>query len=97
MEQSKFLSLGWRDFLRGLLMAILTPALTFILNSIDHGEVTLNWHLVYLSAVGGAIAYLLKNLGTKPDSQNTVQKFAEGEPQQPIDGGGDPNDPKKKP
>lgn len=68
MKQSGLFSLGWRDFLRGLLMAILTPALTFILNSIDHGEITLNWHLVYLSAAGGAIAYLLKNLGTKPDA-----------------------------
>lgn len=67
MKQSGFLSLGWRDFLRGLLMAILTPVLTFILNSIEHGEFTLNWHLVYLSAVGGALAYLVKNLGTKPD------------------------------
>jgi len=89
MKQSGFLSLGWRDFLRGLLMAVLTPALTFILNSIDHGEFTLNWHLVYLSAVGGAIAYLLKNLGTKPDK---VQTFDE-----PIQGGGTKNDPPPRP
>lgn len=68
MKQSNFLSLNWRDFLRGLVMAILTPVATFILNSIDHGEWTLNWHLVYLSAVGGALSYILKNLGTKPDS-----------------------------
>jgi len=74
MKQSGFLSLGWRDFLRGLLMAVLTPVLTFILNSIEHGELTLNWHLVYLSAVGGAVAYLLKNLGTKPDA---IQKFSD--------------------
>lgn len=89
MKQSGFLTLGWRDFLRGLLMAILTPVLTFILNSIENGEFTLNWHLVYLSAVGGALAYLLKNLGTKPDKIQTFDA--------PIDGGGDPNDPKKKP
>lgn len=74
MKQSGLFSLGWRDFLRGLLMAVLTPVLTFILNSIEHGELTLNWHLVYLSAVGGAVAYLIKNLGTKPD---TVKTFAD--------------------
>jgi hypothetical protein len=70
MKQSAFLSLGVRDFLRGLLMAALTPVATFILNSIDHGEFTINLHLVYLSAVGGGVAYLLKNLGTKPDTTN---------------------------
>lgn len=92
MKQSGFLSLGWRDFLRGLLMAVLTPVLTFILNSIEHGEFTLNWHLVYLSAVGGALAYLVKNLGTKPDAKNEVADL----PPDPaeIGGGGIKNPPK---
>lgn len=81
MKQSGFLSLGWRDFLRGLLMSALTPVATFILNSIDHGEFTLNWHLVYLSAAGGAIAYLIKNLGTKPDLQ--ADDIAGGGPKNP--------------
>jgi hypothetical protein len=83
MKQSKFLSLGVRDFLRGLAMAILTPISTFVLNSIGHGEFTLNLHLVYLSAVGGAIAYLIKNLGTKPDKSNT---FGDIEAPPPIVG-----------
>jgi hypothetical protein len=67
MKQSGFLSLGWRDFLRGLLMAVLTPIATLITNSLEKGELTLNWHLLWLSAVGGAVAYILKNLFTKPD------------------------------
>lgn len=92
MKQSGFLSLGWRDFLRGLLMAILTPVLTFILNSIEHGELTLNWHLVYLSAVGGAVAYLLKNLGTKPDAKADLPPDPED-----IGGGGIKNPPPPKP
>jgi len=65
-------------------MATLTPAATFILNSIDHGEFTLNRHLIYLSAVGGALAYLLKNLATKPDYPH---KFGD------IGGGGIKNPP----
>ena len=69
MKQSKFLSLGWRDFLRGLVMAILTPTVTLIANSLERGEFTVNWHLILLSSVGGAGAYLLKNLATKPDSE----------------------------
>lgn len=68
MKQSGFLSLGWRDFLRGLAMAVLTPVVTLITNSVERGELTFNWRLIILSAIGGAGAYLLKNVFTKPDS-----------------------------
>lgn len=93
MKQSDFLSLGWRDFLRGLIMAILTPIGTLITNSLNHGEFTLNWNLIWISAVGGAIAYFIKNVFTKPDSDKAPTAVLDA----PIDGGGDPNDPKKKP
>jgi len=88
MKQSGFLSLGWRDFFRGLAMAILTPVITLITNSVEHGELTFNWHLIILSAIGGAGAYLLKNIFTKPD---VVKTYAEGE-EEPIRGGGTKND-----
>lgn len=68
MKQSKFLSLGWRDFLRGLVMAILTPIFTTAYDSFTKGEFVLNWHLIALSAIGGAGAYLSKNLFTKEDT-----------------------------
>lgn len=67
MKQSKFLSLGYRDFLRGLLMAVLTPVFTTAYDSFSRGEFTINWHLIVLSAIGGAGAYLSKNIFTKPD------------------------------
>lgn len=82
MKQSKFLSLNWRDFLRGLLMAILTPVFTTAYDSFSRGEFTLNWHLILLSAIGGAGAYLSKNLFTKADS---AQKIVGDRP--PISGG----------
>lgn len=82
MKQSGFLSLGWRDFLRGLAMAVLTPVVTLITNSVERGELTFNWRLIILSAIGGAGAYLLKNVFTKPDS------FADN-----IGGGGIKNPP----
>ena len=69
MKQSKLFAINWRDILRGLAMAALTPVLTTITNSLDHGEFTLNWHLIYLSAVGGAAAYILKNFLTPEDKK----------------------------
>lgn len=74
MKQSKFLSLNWRDFLRGLLMAVLTPVFTTAYDSFLRGEFVLNWHLILLSAIGGGGAYLSKNLFTKEDKP---QMFAE--------------------
>ena len=73
MKQSNFLSLNWRDFLRGLVIAILTPVFTTAYDSFLRGEFALNWHLILVSAIGGAGAYLSKNIFTKPD----IQKLSE--------------------
>lgn len=67
MKQTEFLSLGIRDFLRGLLMAVLTPAFTTAYDSIQRGELVFNWKLILASAVGGAFAYLAKNFFTPKD------------------------------
>jgi len=82
MKQSNFLSLNWRDFLRGLLIAILTPVFATITTSLEAGVFTLNWHLIAISSIGGALAYLSKNLLTKPEAK----AFAE-EKTPPIIGG----------
>lgn len=83
MKQSKFLSLNWRDFLRGLLMAILTPVFTTAYDSFSRGEFTLNWNLILVSAIGGAGAYLSKNLFTSAEKQKIS-----AEAQEEIGGGG---------
>jgi hypothetical protein len=81
MKQSEFLSLGIRDILRGLVVAVLTPVVTILADSAERGEWNFNWRLIALSAIGGGCAYLLKNL------------FTPSEPQS-IGGGGIQNPPK---
>jgi len=76
MKQSNFLSLGWRDFLRGLLIAILTPVIAIISDSAERGELFFNWRLIALSAIGGGCAYLLKNFFTQKDA-NKTQAFGD--------------------
>jgi len=73
MKTSNFLSLNWHDLGKGLLMAILTPVFTTIYTSFEAGVFTFNWHLIGVSAIGGALAYLGKNFFTP----NTPQTFAE--------------------
>lgn len=69
MEQSKFLSLGFRDFLRGFVMAVLTPVFVIIQQSLDAGILTFNWQSIAMAAVAGALAYITKNVFTKPDDK----------------------------
>lgn len=68
MKQSGFLSLGARDILRGLAMAVLTPVVAIITDSIERGELNFNWRLIAISAIGGGFAYLAKNFFTPKDS-----------------------------
>jgi len=62
--KSTFLSLNARDFLKGLVIAILTPVFPIITESINAGSLIFNWHLIAVAAVGGFVAYMAKNFFT---------------------------------
>ena len=57
-------SLTSRDFVKGLIVAVILPVLTIIQQSISHGELTFDWKLIGLTAAGGLVAYLIKNFFT---------------------------------
>lgn len=67
-----------RDFIRGALMAVLTPVLYTIQASIANGELTFNWRTIGMTAAGGFVAYLLKNYFTDDvkASEKTLQQAA---------------------
>ena len=69
MKQSEFLSIGTRDFLRGFVMAVLTPVFVIIQQSLDAGILTFNWTSIATASVAGALAYITKNVFTKPDEK----------------------------
>jgi len=64
MKNSEQFSLNIQDILKGLLMAVLTPALFIIQQSLDKGEFIFNWKQVGIAAVAGGVAYLIKNFLT---------------------------------
>ena len=69
--KSKFLTLDWKDFSRGLLIAFLTAVLTGVINILDAGAV-FTWVTVkpvLIAGVSGALAYLLKCLMTNSQDQ----------------------------
>lgn len=64
MKTSKFLSLNLADVLKGLVVAILTPAIVIIQQSLESGVLTFEWKSIVTASIGGGLAYLLKNFLT---------------------------------
>lgn len=61
---SKQFSLGLNDIWKGLLVAVLTPAIAIIYQSIQAGSLVFNWGTIGLAALAGGVAYLMKNFLT---------------------------------
>ena len=69
--KSKFLTLDWKDFSRGLLIAFLTAVLTGVINILDAGAV-FSWVTlkpVLIAGISAALSYLLKCLATNSQDQ----------------------------
>jgi len=80
MKSDRF-TLNWNDFLKGLIVAVIMPVLTIIQNSISEGELTFNWRLIGLTAVGALVAYLIKNFlsDNVKAAENTLEAAAKKE------------------
>lgn len=87
MKNTKLFDLGWRDFINGLIMAVLVPCVAIVQQSLDAGVLVFNWRTIGLAAISGAVGYLIKNFFTGNASKED----------EPIGGGGVPNPPKPKP
>jgi hypothetical protein len=79
MKQSNFFSLNWRDFLRGWIMAIGTPALYLLQEMIPGFDI----HSMYKIAISASVTYLLKNFFTKPDTKLYSEEIGGGGIQNP--------------
>lgn len=61
---SKQFSLNLQDLGKGLIVAIVTPALVILQSSIAAGSLVLDWKSIAMASIGGGVAYLLKNFFT---------------------------------
>jgi hypothetical protein len=52
------------DWVKGLVVAVLTAPLTIVYESVQAGALTLNGKTIALAAMGAGLAYILKQLGT---------------------------------
>ena len=64
MKSTNFLSIGTKDIVKAILMAILVPAIVVIQQSINAGSFTIDWKAVAMASIGGLLGYLTKNFFT---------------------------------
>ena len=61
---STFLNLNNKDFIKGLIVAVLSAVITIVYNTVQTGSLTFDWKAIGLTALSSAIAYIMKNLFT---------------------------------
>jgi hypothetical protein len=69
MKQSKLYSLTLPDWFKGCIVAILSPVLPIIIQTIQAGSLTFDWNAIGLTAIGALFAYLTKNFLTNSSGQ----------------------------
>jgi len=61
---STFLTLNSSDFLKGLIMAVLSTVITVVYQTVEAGSLIFDWKSIGTMALTTALAYIMKNLFT---------------------------------
>lgn len=83
---TKRFNLNMSDWVRGLLVAVVTGPITIILDSLNQGTLTFNWKMIATVALSAGLSYILKNwlmtpneITIKNPSNEQVQAVNEGD------------------
>lgn len=72
MKNKELFSIGWKDAVKGFILAMITMIVTMVMSSINNGEFPDNWtewKTILIASLGSALAYLLKNWLTSSDDK----------------------------
>lgn len=69
MKSSEFLKLNNRDWLKGLVMVVISAVLTIALEVLQTGSLSFDWNKIAVVGLTAGVAYILKNLGTDKDGK----------------------------
>jgi len=75
MKKAKLFSLGLKDWIKGLVMAVLAAVVVLIQETIATGSLHFDWQSIGKTALLTAIAYITKNFLT-----NSKDEFLSKEP-----------------
>lgn len=71
---SKFLSLNSKDFIKSLILTVLSAVITIIYTSLQAGSIDFDWKKIGVTAITTALAYILKNLATNSEGEFMVSE-----------------------
>ena len=66
---SSLLTLNSRDWIKGLVVAVITAIITVVYNTIQAGALVLDWKAISIAGISAALAYITKNLLTNSQDQ----------------------------
>jgi hypothetical protein len=69
MQQSTLFMLNTADFIKGLLMAVLSTVITIAYQTVEAGSLVFDWKTIGTMALTSALAYIMKNLLTNSQGQ----------------------------
>lgn len=69
MGQSTLFTLNTSDFIKGLLMAVLSTVITIVYQTVEAGSLVFDWTAIGTMALTSALAYIMKNLFTNSQGQ----------------------------
>jgi hypothetical protein len=67
--QSTLFTLNTSDFIKGLLMAVLSTVITVVYQTVEAGSLVFDWKSIGTMALTSALAYIMKNLITNSQGQ----------------------------
>lgn len=66
---SSFLALNTKDFLKGLIVAVLSAVVTILYSSLQAGDFVIDWKSIGMAALSAALAYVTKNFFTNSNNE----------------------------
>jgi hypothetical protein len=67
--KSTFLNINTNDFLKGLLVAVLSSTLSIVYSTINAGSLNIDWKVISTTALTSGLGYIFKNLLTNSNGQ----------------------------
>ena len=67
--KSSLFTLNKSDFVKGLLIAVLTGIITAAYTSVENGTFSFDWKAIIIAAISAAFAYITKNLLTNSNDE----------------------------
>jgi len=66
---SSLFTLNSKDWIKGLVIAVLTAVITVVYSTIQAGTLMLDWKAISIAGISAALAYITKNLLTNSQDQ----------------------------